>query len=52
MAFTGRDRFDRESGRAILGPLVSGLRPHVDHWQAETLSAIAEARAGTRSHRR
>jgi S-methylmethionine-dependent homocysteine/selenocysteine methylase len=37
------ERFSRRSGRPILETLVEGLRPHVDHWQAETLSAIEEA---------
>ena len=38
------DWFDPEFARPILEVLVEGLRPFVDHWQAETLSAIAEAR--------
>jgi len=35
--------FDADFARPILSTLVDGLRPHVDHWQAETLSAIEEA---------
>ena len=38
------DWFDAEAARPILGTLVQSLRPFVDHWQAETLSAIAEAK--------
>ncbi len=37
------DLFDAESARPVLATLVAALRPHVDHWQAETLSAIEEA---------
>ncbi|MQY50202.1 homocysteine S-methyltransferase family protein [Rhodocyclus gracilis] len=37
------DLFDTASARPILEVLVRGLRPYVDHWQAETLSAIEEA---------
>jgi S-methylmethionine-dependent homocysteine/selenocysteine methylase len=37
------DLFDRDEARAILEVLIRGLRPHADHWLAETLSAIAEA---------
>jgi len=35
--------FEPEFARPILTRLVVGLRPHVSHWQAETLSTIAEA---------
>ena len=38
------DWFDAQFARPILEVLVEGLRPSVDHWQAETLSAIAEAK--------
>lgn len=38
------DWFDVEFARPILSTLVSSLRPFVSHWQAETLSSIAEAR--------
>ncbi len=38
------DLFDVTAARPILDVLISGLRPYIDHWQAETLSAIAEAR--------
>jgi S-methylmethionine-dependent homocysteine/selenocysteine methylase len=37
------DWFDAAFARPILRVLVDSLRPYVDHWQAETLSAIAEA---------
>ena len=37
------DLFDTAAARPLLEVLVSALRPFVDHWQAETLSAIAEA---------
>lgn len=37
------DLFDAHAARPVLGVLVQGLRPFVDHWQAETLSAIEEA---------
>src|SRR5882724_789321 len=37
------DLFRAEEGRPILQTLVRGLESHVDHWQAETLSAIEEA---------
>ncbi len=37
------DWFDAAVARPILATLVAALRPYVDHWQAETLSAIAEA---------
>jgi len=35
--------FDPVFARPILATLVEGLRPFVDHWQAETLSSIEEA---------
>jgi S-methylmethionine-dependent homocysteine/selenocysteine methylase len=35
--------FDPVFARPILATLVEGLRPSVDHWQAETLSSTAEA---------
>jgi S-methylmethionine-dependent homocysteine/selenocysteine methylase len=37
------DWFDPAFARPILGALVEGLRPSIDHWQAETMSAVAEA---------
>jgi S-methylmethionine-dependent homocysteine/selenocysteine methylase len=37
------DWFDPEFARPILEVLVKGLAGSVDHWQAETLSTIAEA---------
>jgi len=37
------DLFHPEHARPILQILVRGLAPHVDHWLAETLSAIEEA---------
>ena len=37
------DWFDAGFARPILEVLVEGLRPSIDLWQAETLSAIAEA---------
>ncbi|MBC2669828.1 homocysteine S-methyltransferase family protein [Novosphingobium piscinae] len=38
------DLIDLAQARAVLPVLIAGLAPHVDHWQAETLSALAEAR--------
>ncbi len=35
--------FDPMFARPILATLADGLRPFVDHWQAETLSCIEEA---------
>lgn len=35
--------FDANAARPILATLVDALRPSIDHWQAETLSLIAEA---------
>ncbi|WP_408590289.1 homocysteine S-methyltransferase family protein [Novosphingobium sp.] len=37
------DLVDLARARPVLEVLVAGLAPHVDHWQAETLSALAEA---------
>ncbi len=37
------DWFDATFARPILEVLVAGLSPSIDHWQAETLSTIAEA---------
>ena len=37
------DLFDPAAAAPILDALIAGLGPHVDHWQAETLSAIEEA---------
>ncbi|MBS0374322.1 MAG: homocysteine S-methyltransferase family protein [Proteobacteria bacterium] len=37
------DWFDVAVARPVLATLVEALGPFVDHWQAETLSAIAEA---------
>ena len=37
------DAFDPIAGRAILGVLIAGLKPHVDVWLAETLSLLDEA---------
>ena len=37
------DWFDPAIARPVLATLVNALRPYVDHWHAETLSAIEEA---------
>ena len=37
------DRFDARVARPILATLVDALAPTIDHWLAETLSAVAEA---------
>ena len=37
------DWFDPVVARPVLATLVTGLRPCVDHWLAETLSGIEEA---------
>ncbi|MEI8297171.1 MAG: homocysteine S-methyltransferase family protein [Pseudomonadota bacterium] len=37
------DLFDAAIARPLLQTIVDGLRPSVDHWQGETLSAIEEA---------
>ena len=38
------DLVDLDRARPVLAVLVAALAQNVDHWQAETLSAIAEAR--------
>ncbi len=38
------DLFDAQAARPVLATLVDALRPTIDHWQAETLSSIEEAR--------
>jgi S-methylmethionine-dependent homocysteine/selenocysteine methylase len=37
------DLFDADAARPILATLVDALAPAVDHWLAETLSAVVEA---------
>ena len=37
------DLIDLTRARPILHTLITALSPHITHWQAETLSAIAEA---------
>ncbi|NML92704.1 homocysteine S-methyltransferase family protein [Novosphingobium olei] len=37
------DLVDLDRARPVLKVLVGALAPYVDHWQAETLSALAEA---------
>ncbi len=37
------DLVDLERARQVLGVLIAGLAPSIDHWQAETLSTLAEA---------
>ena len=37
------DWFDAERARPVLEVLVAALSPYADHWQAETLSTVAEA---------
>ncbi len=37
------DLFDANMARTILSTLITALSPHVDLWQAETLSTLAEA---------
>ena len=39
------DIFDAAMAAPLLAVLIEGLAPHVDLWLAETLSALAEARA-------
>ncbi len=39
------DLFDANRVQSLLSVLIQGLRPYIDHWQAETLSSIAEAKA-------
>ena len=38
------DWFDAVAARPVLATLVKALRPYVNHWKAETLSTIEEAR--------
>jgi len=38
------DLVDLDRARAVLTVLIAALAPSVDHWQAETLSSLAEAR--------
>ena len=38
------DLVDLDRARPVLEVLVSALAPHVDHWLAETLSSLVEAR--------
>lgn len=38
------DLIDLDRARPVLTVLVEALAPYIDHWQAETLSALAEAR--------
>jgi S-methylmethionine-dependent homocysteine/selenocysteine methylase len=38
------DLVDLDRARPILEVLIGALAPHVDHWLAETLSSLAEAR--------
>ena len=38
------DLVDLEKARPILAVLIAALAPFVDHWQAETLSSLSEAR--------
>ena len=37
------DLVDLDRARAVLPVLIAALAPHVSHWQAETLSSLAEA---------
>ena len=37
------DLFDADLARSILSTLIEALSPHIDLWQAETLSTLAEA---------
>jgi len=37
------DLVDIDRARPILAVLIAALAPHVDHWQAETLSSLSEA---------
>ena len=39
------DLFDADAAPAIIGPLIDGLRDHVDVWLGETLGSIAEVEA-------
>jgi S-methylmethionine-dependent homocysteine/selenocysteine methylase len=45
------DLYNPARAQEILAPLVAGLEPHVDHWLAETQSAIAEIEAAARGLR-
>jgi S-methylmethionine-dependent homocysteine/selenocysteine methylase len=38
------DLVDLDQARPILAALIAALTPFVDHWQAETLSSLSEAR--------
>ena len=38
------DLVDLDRARAVLEVLIGALAPHVDHWLAETLSSLVEAR--------
>jgi len=38
------DLVDIDRARPVLATLIDALAPHVDHWLAETLSALSEAR--------
>jgi len=38
------DLVDIDRARPILAVLVAALTPYIDHWQAETLSSLSEAR--------
>lgn len=38
------DLFDVSVARPLVAVLVTALRPHVDYWLGETLSAVEEAR--------
>jgi S-methylmethionine-dependent homocysteine/selenocysteine methylase len=38
------DLVDIDRARPVLATLIAALAPHVDHWQAETLSSLSEAR--------
>jgi len=42
------DLYDPVRAPDILAPLIAGLTPHIDHWLAETQSAIAEIEAVSR----
>ena len=38
------DLVDLEAARPVLAVLIGALAPFIDHWQAETLSSLSEAR--------
>jgi S-methylmethionine-dependent homocysteine/selenocysteine methylase len=42
------DLYDPARAQEILAPLVAGLAPHIDHWLAETQSAVAEIEAAAK----